>query len=171
MEGAGRAGVEALIELLGLQPHPEGGHYREVYRAATEVAHPLLEGAPRAASTHVYFLLAGEDFSAFHRVRGSDEIWHWYEGDPVELHRIDGEGRYDRRLLGPARADDAEPVVVVPAGWWQAARVTGDAPDRHALCGCTVAPGFDFADFEMPGAEELVREVPEHEEIVRELTR
>lgn len=163
--------VNDLVQILGLAPHPEGGYYREVYRAAETVVHPAFpegRGARRAAATHIYFLLPAEDFSAFHRVVPSDEIWHLYGGDDLELHLIHADGRYETKLLA---ADPAagEPTAVVEAGCWQAARVAPGG--AWSFGGCTVAPGFDFADFEMPTADDLLRLHPQHERIIRELTR
>lgn len=132
--------AEALIRMLALQPHPEGGFYREIYRSATRVA--AAQRPPRCALTTIYFLLAAGSFSAWHRVR-ADEVWHWYEGDPLELLLASPDfGVTQRHVLGPVGAA-AQPVVTVPADWWQAARPLGG----HALCGCTVAPGFEFEDF------------------------
>ena len=163
--------VRGIVERLGLAPHPEGGFFREVYQAGLEVDHPAIPpGRPgrRSAATHIYFLLPAGDFSAFHRVVPSDEVWHLYAGDPLELHLIHADGRYERRLLTSDLAA-GEPMAVVEAGCWQAARV---APGGGwSLGGCTVAPGFDFADFDMPAAAEILRHHPEHEAIVRELTR
>jgi predicted cupin superfamily sugar epimerase len=153
-----------LVEALGLRPHPEGGFYRETFRA------PLVVGAPqgpRAASTAIYFLLPAGSFSALHRVR-SDEVWHHYAGDPVELHTIDARGAHAMRRLGDDLSAGEEPQVVVPAGVWQAAVPIGK---RFALCGCTVAPGFDFADFEMPAREGLVEAMPHLRELIERLTR
>lgn len=149
-----------LIARLRLLPHPEGGHYRETFRAPFMVTGS--GGALRAASTAIYFLLPAGAFSAFHRVR-SDEVWHHYRGDPVELHLIEPDGRY--RLV---RLDDEEPQAVVPAGVWQAAAMDGPL---HALCGCTVAPGFDFADFEIPPRVQLLTLFPQHRELIEKLTR
>lgn len=161
--------VRRLIERLGLAPHPEGGFYREVYRSELEVEHPALpDGARRAAGTHIYFLLPAGDRSAFHRVRASDEIWHLYAGGPLELHLIHPDGRHEERLLA-SDLERGEPVAIVPAGAWQAARPAPGTP--WALAGATVAPGFDFADFDLPPAEELARRFPEHEELVLELGR
>lgn len=162
--------VQEIVDRLGLAPHPEGGFFREVYRAGLAIDHPGIESGStrRSAATHIYFLLPAGDFSAFHRVVPSDEIWHLYAGDPLELHLIHADGRYERRLL-TADLSVGEPETVVEAGCWQAARVAPGG--AWALGGCTVAPGFDFADFEMPPAEELLRLHPEHEAIVRELTR
>jgi len=129
-----------LARTLALQPHPEGGAFREVFRASAAVSDAA--GATRAAMTHIYFLLAEGQHSRWHRV-AQDEVWNFYEGDPLELCWIAPDwGRIVRRrlsLTGVRR----EPVAVVPAGCWQMARATG----AYALAGCTVAPGFEFADF------------------------
>jgi predicted cupin superfamily sugar epimerase len=134
------ARAAALIRELGLAPHPEGGFYLETYRST---AHVAVEGRPsRSALTTIYFLLAAGSFSAWHRVR-SDEVWHWYEGEPLELLLVSPDFSTTRRhILGPVGPGIA-PVATAPADWWQAARPLG----RYALCGCTVAPGFEFADF------------------------
>lgn len=132
-----------LITELALSPHPEGGHFREIHRSAS-VVDPRDGRSERAALTTIYFLLTSGEVSRWHRV-ASDEAWHFLEGDPLELHEADSS--FDRvvtRILGPC-SDAAEPVYVVEAGRWQAARSTGE----YTLVGCTVGPGFDFADFEM----------------------
>jgi len=131
-----------LIQTLRLQPHPEGGHYREVFRAAGRVQPD--DGRPaRSALTSIYFLLARGEFSRWHRV-ASSEAWHWYEGGELELLVAPPSfGEVARIRLGPTR-DIVRPAYTLPPGWWQAARPLGD----YALCGCTVGPGFDFADFD-----------------------
>jgi predicted cupin superfamily sugar epimerase len=132
-----------LIQGLGLTPHPEGGYFREVYRSAARV-HPLDGRADRLALTTIYFLLVAGQVSRWHRV-ASDEVWHHYEGGPLELLVADsGFDDVSRRLLGPV-AETTQPVHVVVAGEWQAARPTGS----YTLVGCTVGPGFEFADFQM----------------------
>jgi predicted cupin superfamily sugar epimerase len=142
--------VQALIDRLGLQPHPEGGYYREVFRSEEQVRRG--DGAPRCALTTIFFLLPQGAISRWHRVRGADEVWHHYEGGPLELRvLLPGQPQVQRWLLGPvgvpatsAEVDgDALPVRTVPADAWQAARCLGD----YVLVGCTVGPGFDFADF------------------------
>jgi predicted cupin superfamily sugar epimerase len=161
-------GAERVIALLGLEPHPEGGYYRETFRARHVV--DSVTGARRAASTAIYFLLPSGTFSAFHRV-SADEVWHHYDGLPVELHVIE-DGRHERVLLGRDLAAGQRPQHVVRAGAWQAAVPAETAGNRGwALCGCTVAPGFDFADFEMPSREELLALLPEHDAIVWRLSR
>lgn len=162
--------VREIIERFALVSHPEGGFFREVYRSPTTVERlgAPASGGPRSSGTFIYFLLADRDFSAFHRVRSADEIWHLYSGGPLELHTIDTERRYSKLVLSGDLAH-GEPAHVVPAGWWQAARLAPGA--SFAFCGCTVAPGFDFADFEMPPAQELIASHPSHERVIRELTR
>ncbi len=129
-----------LIRRLDLKPHPEGGFYRETYRSTARVAAD--QRPTRSALTTIYFLLVAGSFSAWHRVL-SDEIWHWHEGEPLELLLAPADfSSVQKRRLGPI-GSDTEPVVTVPAHWWQAARPWGG----HALCGCTVAPGFEFEDF------------------------
>jgi uncharacterized protein len=130
-----------LIQELQLAPHPEGGFYREVFRSASTVR-PEDGRSPRAALTTIYFLLTAGQHSRWHRVR-SDEVWHAYEGDPLELLQAPPDcAAVDRVLLGPLEAG-AQPSHTVPAGWWQAARPRG----AFSLVGCSVGPGFDFADF------------------------
>lgn len=161
------------IEHLGLRPHPEGGYFRETYRAAEGVAAAALParfGGPRAFATAIYFLLTRESFSAFHRIR-SDEMWHFYDGHAVTLWVLDdakGGGLASVRLgADPTRGE--APQVVVPAGAWFAAEIS--AGGTFALVGCTVAPGFDFADFELAERATLVARHPEHREVVDRLTR
>lgn len=131
----------ALIDGLGLQPHPEGGHYREIHRSVQHVT-PHDGRATRVACTAIHFLLAAGEFSRWHRV-SSDETWHHYEGDALELLVATPALHEVRRIvLGRALQSDG-PSFTVPADAWQAARPLG----AYALCGCTVSPGFEFADF------------------------
>ena len=135
----------ALIASLDLKPHPEGGFYREIFRSSSHVT-PADGRGTRAALTTIYFLLPAGTNSRWHRVT-SDEVWHLYEGGPLELLELDAHGDSPRQHVLAALADgmDAAPVRTIPAGHWQAARPLGD----YALVGCTVGPGFDFADFTM----------------------
>jgi len=162
--------AEQVIRLLGLKPHPEGGHFTELFRSTLSVSSAAHPGV-RAASTAIYFLLKQGEFSALHRVR-SDEVWHHYAGDAIELHAFDEAGHTLRRL-GSDLAGGERPVAVIPTGVWQAARIVDGAGPRHgyALCGCTVSPGFDFADFELPSREEMLTKLAMHSEWVRALTR
>jgi predicted cupin superfamily sugar epimerase len=145
-----------LIETLDLRPHPEGGFYRELHRSTSQVVPADGRGA-RAALTTIYFLLPGDTSSRWHRV-ASDEVWHLYECDPLELLELHGDARHlVRHRLGTIGDGDTSPVHTVAAGVWQAARPLGD----YALVGCTVGPGFDFADFQMladdPALASIVR--------------
>ena len=125
--------AQELIDRLALAPHPEGGWYRQVFKSEERVTRHA-DGAERSAVTTIYFLLVEGTFSERHRVQ-SDEVWHFYEGDPLELF-ID-----DERVI----LDADHRVHVVPARAWQSARPRG----AYALVGCTVGPGFEFDDFEM----------------------
>jgi predicted cupin superfamily sugar epimerase len=122
------ARAEQLIRDLGLEPHPEGGHYAEVHRSP--------------AVTTIYFLLQGDEKSRWHRVR-SEEIWHYYEGAPLELLQLSPDGTDLERIVVGPWSERQQPVHCVPANYWQAARSRG----AFTLVGCTVAPAFQFADF------------------------
>jgi uncharacterized protein len=129
--------ADRIIAALRLKPHPEGGHYRETFRD---------EGGAsgRAHSTAIYFLLKRGEVSRAHRVDAA-EVWHWYAGAPLELTVVDAKGRRERLLLGNDLAKNQTPQIVVPARAWQSARTLG----AYTLVGCTVAPGFEFAGFEL----------------------
>ena len=129
--------ADEIIAALGLEPHPEGGWYRETYR------HAAADGG-RGACTAIYFLLKRGEVSAWHRVTDADEIWHWYAGAPLTL-RIAGSESTETLTLGPSLGAGERPQAVVPANAWQSAESQGD----WTLVGCTVAPAFDFSGFEM----------------------
>jgi uncharacterized protein len=138
-----------VVRLLDLKPHPEGGHFRETFRDVPPPYPPPQAGegreeVGRAASTAIYFLLARGERSHWHRV-DAVEIWHWYAGAPLELEISQSEGRIERVTLGDDLASGQRPQAVVPAHAWQAAQTLGD----WTLCGCTVAPGFEFKHFEL----------------------
>src|SRR5262245_58102731 len=133
-----------LIAVLGLRPHPEGGFYRQVFKSAVQVT-PMDGRGSRAALTTIYFLLPEGTFSRWHQV-ASDEVWHLYEGGPLELLELSASGQsVSRHRLAPVGTGADAPVCSIGAGVWQAARPLGD----YAFVGCTVAPGFDFADFRL----------------------
>ncbi|MDP8931222.1 MAG: cupin domain-containing protein [Actinomycetota bacterium] len=155
-----------LIESLDLAPHPEGGYYRETFRSSL-IIDGLPHGEPRSASTAIYYLLPAGEFSALHRLR-SDEIWHHYDGDPVDLHLLATNGDYRVVRLGRGWEHGERPQRVVPAGTWQAAVPSGK---RFVLCGCTVAPGFDFTDFELASRAELLAQFPAQRAVIASLTR
>jgi predicted cupin superfamily sugar epimerase len=141
-----------LVSELGLQPHPEGGYFREVFRSAHNVQ-PLDERSARSALTTIYFLLTKGQYGRWHRV-SSDETWHFYEGDPLEIYWIDDRNVVHQEVLGTGTSN-VRPMCVVPAGCWQAAKPLGE----YSFLGCDVAPGFEFQDFEMisEGSEALAR--------------
>ncbi len=159
-------GAAQVIATLDLAPHPEGGFYRETFRASAVVEAPF-DNVARSASTAIYFLLRAGDFSAFHAVR-SDEVWHHYLGASLELHTIDLLGRHERIELGPALLQGEQPQWTVPANTFQAARIIGEG---FGLFGCTVAPGFDFADFSMPRRADLVARFPSLRDVIEPFTR
>ena len=160
-----------IISRLGLLPHPEGGFFRETYRSDEAVDGCALDaryGGGRSVSTAIYFMLTGDTFSAFHRLR-SDEIWHFYAGAPAELHLLFANGRHERVVVGADLSAGQHPQVVIPHGCWFAARVLD--PHSYILLGCTVAPGFDFADFELARRDELIHLFPGHDELITQFTR
>jgi hypothetical protein len=169
-ELANMESAQQWIERLNLQPHPEGGWYRQTYRASLMLSHSALPGynGDRAASTAIYFLLAGDQFSALHRLR-SDEVWHFYAGSGLNVHVIDPGGTYSMLLLGNDASSGEQFQAVVPAGCWFGSSLRH--PDSYALVGCTVAPGFDFADFEMAKRAELIAHYPQHRAMIERLTR
>ncbi len=157
--------------MLQLEPHPEGGYFRQTYRSEVVIPREALPSAftgVRSASTAIYFLLEGKDFSAFHRLR-SDEVWHFYVGSPLAVHVIEPDGKYSSILLGGD--PDAGQVfqAVVRAGCWFGSHVADWK--SWALVGCTVAPGFDFEDFEMADRSALGSAYPQHRELIERLTR
>jgi uncharacterized protein len=158
--------AEEIRRLLRLEPHPiEGGWYRRTYTSPVSVA---LLGGVRPYGTAIYYLLEAGTFSEMH-VLASDEIFHFYLGDPVEMLQLLPDGGSRVVTLGPDLAAGQHVQLVVPAGVWQGTRLIGEG--RVALLGCTVTPGFDFADYRNAGAEELIRTWPLEAEGIRKLTR
>ena len=163
--------ADYFIKHLKLETHPEGGFFRETYRShGTIPEHCLPAGfaGQRNFSTSIYFLLQQNDFSAFHRIH-SDECWHFYEGGPLLIHIINREGEYSCIRLGRNLHGGEIFQFVVPALSWFASE---PAPGTEfSLLGCTVAPGFDFADFEMADAKKLSEKYPRHSSIIHRLCR
>ena len=160
-----------MIEQLNLTRHPEGGWYRETYRcteAAPKKALPERFGGERSFCTAIYFLLGKGDVSALHRIK-SDEMWHFYSGTTLTVHMLTPAGEHGTIRLGSDCAAGETYQAVVPAGCWFGAEVSGDG--SYALVGCTVAPGFDFADFEMGDRAALLQQYPEHGEMISRLTK
>ncbi len=163
--------VNDLVQNFGLAPHPEGGYYKETYRSAekiTAVCLPGRFGGERNFSTAIYFLLESGNFSAFHRIK-SDECWHFYAGQALLIHVISKDGSLNTVTLGNDIRADQQFQYVVEAGSWFASEV---APGSDfSFVGCTVSPGFDFADFEMAKAADLIASFPQHELIIKRLCR
>lgn len=163
--------IETIIEQLQLQPHPEGGYFRETYRCDGKILQAELGNSysgDRNYATSIYFLLTYGNFSAFHKIV-QDEQWHFYEGSPILLHMISPMGVYTKIWIGRDLSRGEVPQFTVPGGYWFASEVT--LPGSFALAGCTVAPGFDFADFTLPSREELTSEYPKYKEVIHRLTR
>ena len=159
-----------LIKTLGLQPHPEGGYFKETYRSKGEIGQDNLGTAYTGArnfSTCIYFLLTSDSFSAFHRIK-QDEIWHFYKGSGLKLHMISPQGVHNEHLIGNNLEEGEVPQFVVPGGYWFAAQVI--EPDSYSLVGCTVSPGFDFKDFELIARSDLIDIFPQHKHIISRLT-
>ncbi|MBB3444650.1 hypothetical protein FHT93_004523 [Rhizobium sp. BK379] len=128
---------EEIIRELGMQPHPEGGWYVQTFRDTN--------GGERGHSTAIYYLLAKGQRSHWHRVHDAAEVWHYYAGAPLALHRSEDGGSSETLKLGTDIAGGERPQAIIPANWWQSAETLGD----YTLVGCTVAPGFEFSKFEM----------------------
>ena len=163
--------VSKLINQFQLQPHPEGGWYKQTYKSDAIVHQsglPARFDGDRHLSTAIYFLLERGNFSAFHRIK-SDECWHFYSGDPLMIYIIHPDGELQMVLLGNDFENGQHFQFVVPANCWFASRPAEGS--NYCFVGCTVAPGFDFADFELANANELVSVYPQHETMVRSLCR
>lgn len=158
------------INHLALQPHPEGGFYKETYRSEGFIPANALDkfDGDRHYSTAIYYLLKQGDFSAFHKIK-SDECWHYYAGDTLLIHVLYNDGNYKCIKLGSAIDEDEVFQFVVPADTWFAAECSKES--SFVLTGCTVAPGFDFADFEMADQQKLLTEFPQHKAIISRLCR
>lgn len=163
--------ADQLIREYGLLPHPEGGYYKETYRSTEAVeaaALPERFGGQRSFSTAIYFMLEQGNFSGFHKIK-SDECWHFYAGQTLLVHIINGTGEWQTVKLGSNAGAGEVFQFVVPANCWFASEP--DAATSFAFTGCTVSPGFDFADFELAKAEELISEYPQHAAGIRRLCR
>ena len=159
------------IERLELQRHPEGGWYRETYRAAGSIPAAVLPGGftgPRAFATSVYFLLARPEVSTLHRLR-ADEVWYHHAGGALIVTAIDPAGTVTSVRVGAAFERRERLQATVPAGSWFGAELAADA--EFALVGCMVAPGFDFADFELARRADLTAVYPRHAALIERLTR
>jgi len=156
---------------LCLARHPEGGYFKETYRSPEVIEHTALPErftGERSFSTGIYYLLEGDGVSYFHRIK-QDELWHFYDGTGLTIHIISSNGTYSCKKLGLDFMAGEEPQVVVPRGSYFAAEVTDKT--SFAFVGCTVAPGFDFDDFEIPARGELCAKYPKYEAVINAFTR
>ena len=161
---------EVLVTELNLLPHPEGGFFKETYRSteSVDVNHlPKRFNAERTLSTGIYFLLGSENCSKFHRIK-SDEMWHFYEGSCLSIHEITSEGKYILHKLGTNIENSEQFQLVISAGSWFGATV--ELSESYSFVGCTVSPGFDFADFELAEKSELLKSFTEYHQIINRLT-
>lgn len=162
---------EALIRFYELQPHPEGGFYKETYRSAETIASdglPERYTGERSYSTAIYFLLNANNFSAFHRIK-SDELWHFYFGIALNIYVIENTGKLEVIRLGNNIENGEVFQAVVHAGCWFASEPASD--NGFSFAGCTVAPGFDFADFELADKATLINAYPQHSGLINRLCR
>ncbi len=163
--------AQQWVKQLQLQPHPEGGYYRETYRCQEQVTAsglPSRFDSDHSFSTAIYYLLDAPNFSAFHRIK-QDEIWHHYQGSALTIHVLKQSGEYHQLSLGNNPAQGQAFQQLVKASDWFAATV--DDPNGYALVGCTVAPGFEFSDFELADRKELSQRFTQHQAIIEQLTR
>lgn len=161
------------IRHLNLTKHIEGGWFNEVYKSELKLSLSQLtanftDNATRHACTHIYFLLEKNQFSALHRIQ-SDELWHFYAGDSLIIYEIEASGKLVKHILGSNPRKGQQLFTWVKAGSWFGAALTEKS--EYALTGCTVSPGFDYADFEMAEREKLLREFPQHSKLIISLTR
>ena len=162
--------AQNIIQHFHLQEHPEGGYFKETYRSKGVIPNreldPQFQG-DRNYATGIYFLLTSEKFSAFHKIN-QDEMWHFYKGTTLKLHTITKNGDYSFVLIGNDLEKGEVPQHTVQGGDWFAAEVVD--VNSYAFVGCTVAPGFDFADFVLPKSKELMELFPQHREVIEKLT-
>ena len=155
---------QKLVDILKLEPHPEGGYYKETYRCEETVT--LENGDVRNISTAIYYLLENENKSSFHRIK-SDELWFFHQGEPLEIVFIK-DGKLHIIILGNSLENGEVPQVRIEANVWFGAKISGGK--GHSLVSCTVAPGFDFLDFELAEKEVLLQEYPDLKEVIEEFT-
>ncbi|PLX17389.1 MAG: hypothetical protein C0599_13680 [Salinivirgaceae bacterium] len=161
--------VNQIIENFDLKPHPEGGYYRENYRSNINIAEKNLPenfSGRRSLATSILFLLPKGSFSSFHKLK-QDEIWYFHAGEGPILHCIAPDHTYTKYKMGSGINRNEVPQLTIPAGTFFAAETT----KKFSFSGCMVTPGFDFADFDMPTAAQLIKLFPEHEELIRRFTR
>jgi len=154
--------VAELVCRFSLQPHPEGGFYARQFESPIKVLHPMIADAIRPMYTSIYYLMTASNHSSWHRLR-TDEMWHFYEGDPMHIHMLYPSGEYQVKRLC-AHGEEMRFQWVVPAGVWFA--VSSEGPLGYSFTGCSLAPGFDFDDFELADASDLQSQYPAHQKII-----
>ena len=163
--------VETLVKELDLLPHPEGGFYKETYRSEGKITQSYLSPnfkGDRNMATGIYFLIEKNNFSALHKIK-SDETWHFYYGDALEVIEINEQGHLTITKIGSNLSNGETFQYTVKANTWFGSRVSEGG--HFSLVGCTVYPGFDFNDFELANRDVLINLFPKHENIITELTR
>jgi predicted cupin superfamily sugar epimerase len=163
--------VETLVKELNLLPHPEGGYYKETYRSEGQISHDFLSpefSGDRNIATGIYFLIEKGNFSALHKIK-SDETWHFYYGDALEVIEINEQGNLSITKIGSDILKGETFQYTVKANTWFGSRVSGNG--KFSLVGCTVYPGFDFQDFELANRNDLIKLLPQYQKIITELTR
>jgi predicted cupin superfamily sugar epimerase len=163
--------ADQLVQRYTMQPHPEGGYYKETYRCMQTIPQQVLSrrfAGERNISTAIYFLLEQGNFSAFHKIK-SDECWHFYAGGPMNVYVIHINGHLETIKLGSDISYAQTFQHVVPSGCWFASEPASNS--TFSFVGCTVAPGFDFDDFELAKAADLIKVYPQHKELINRLCR
>jgi predicted cupin superfamily sugar epimerase len=162
--------ADDLIHSLKLLPHPEGGFYKEIYKSEEKTSDlpERYSGHFRNFGSSILYLLKGNQYSVFHKLL-SDEIWHFYEGCPLELYVISEDGLLKTHILGNDINHGGNYQVIIKHSQWFAAKPVD--PQGFTLSGCTVAPGFNFLDFQMGEREDLLKKYPQHHSIIIEFTR
>lgn len=161
---------EKIIDLYHLEPHPEGGHFKETYRSPWTLADEAMPGGfsgERNMSTAIYFLLSEGEKSRFHRLK-ADELWHFYLGGSMTLSIIHPDGRLEEVILGNRVLEGERVQHLVPGGYWFGGKPNPGTP--YSFVGCTTAPGFSFEDFELAHRAELMGEYPQHADLIRDLS-
>lgn len=156
--------IQRLVDQLQLQPHIEGGFYRETYRSKESINNA--QGQERHLSTLIYFLLPSGRYSKFHKI-ASDEIWLYQQGAPVAIHLLLEDGTHKIEVLGQEINNGQQLQVIIPAGTLFGAEVVGE--NTFALSACMVSPGFDFADFQLLEKDELIEMFPQHASIIKHI--
>jgi uncharacterized protein len=165
-----RVTPEALIKTFDLEPHPEGGYFRETYRAEGLISHKFLPdtfNGARHYSTAILYLLTTGAKSRLHRI-ASDEVWHFYMGDPLTIVQLHPTGSVESVVLGHDILAEQRLQIIIPAGTWFGAYLNKGS--QYSFVGCTVSPGFDFADFELGKREQLMKQFPHAQELIDMLT-